>query len=167
VSPAQLIATKGPAARFELRWICRATRSFPTPLSPVISTFASPVAARRATARTSSITELAAMITGVPPAIARSGCVRSDEDIGFMTLATGRQKLLPSYTGTSCRGSRSQWMGHLFNNSKCLIVRLLRPYTRVVIAQVCSETAHAHVLTVRRRNPGGGAQARDPDTNGE
>ena len=37
-NPAQLIATKGPAARGPLKWSARATISFPVPLSPVMST---------------------------------------------------------------------------------------------------------------------------------
>ena len=51
-------------------------------------------------------------------------------------------------------------MGQQCNNCKRLSVRLLRLYTRLVIACACSVMAHAHVLTVSR-SVGGGSQERE------
>ena len=46
------------------QWMSRATRSLPTPLSPVMSTFASPAATRSTSARMSAICWLALTMTG-------------------------------------------------------------------------------------------------------
>ena len=56
---AQLTAMNGRAARVEWAWMYCATTSFPTPLSPVMKTLASPAAARVASARTCRIARLA------------------------------------------------------------------------------------------------------------
>jgi hypothetical protein len=59
----QLIATKGWLARTLARWIARASSSLPVPLSPWISTLASPAATRCAFARRSSITDERVMMS--------------------------------------------------------------------------------------------------------
>ena len=62
--PAQFTAMKGRDARADRVWISRAMRSFPTPLSPVTSTLASPAATRPTSARISAIWGLALMMSG-------------------------------------------------------------------------------------------------------
>jgi hypothetical protein len=59
----QLIATKGWFARTLARWIARASSSLPVPLSPWISTLASPAATRCAFARRSSINDERVMMS--------------------------------------------------------------------------------------------------------
>ena len=62
---AQLRATKRCAARSEREWTTRARMSFPTPLSPVMRTFARPSAIRVATAITRAQAALSPMTMGV------------------------------------------------------------------------------------------------------
>jgi len=64
LTPAQFTAMQAREARTDRAWISRATRSFPTPLSPVMSTLASPAATRPTSARISAIWGLALMMSG-------------------------------------------------------------------------------------------------------
>ena len=60
VTPAQFTATNGPRARGLPAWMASAMSSLPTPLSPVISTFASARATRWTSCRRFVICQLAA-----------------------------------------------------------------------------------------------------------
>ena len=65
VRPAQFTATNGASLRLEWLWMYRATRSLPTPLSPVIRTVAGLFAAPSAMASSSVIARLATTKTGL------------------------------------------------------------------------------------------------------
>ena len=69
---AQFSFSKGPRLRGLARWIARATSSFPEPLSPVMSTFASLRATFATSARTCSIARLSPTIASAAPARLRS-----------------------------------------------------------------------------------------------
>src|SRR5688572_12328973 len=69
--PAQLTATNSLFCRGPSAWMARATTSLPTPLSPVIRTFASDRATRMTSSRSSSISGLVPTSRGDSPTLIR------------------------------------------------------------------------------------------------
>src|SRR5690606_29508832 len=66
--------------------MCRAITSLPTPLSPVMRTFASPAADRRASASTSIMAALPAMTMGAPIEFGRAVlCAREADSFIWQT----------------------------------------------------------------------------------
>ena len=69
----QSTGTNGPDARGLMRWIARATTSFPEPVSPVISTVKSVGATRRISVRTRCISALDPIVSRAKASVRTQG----------------------------------------------------------------------------------------------
>jgi len=168
-TPAQLTATKGCLARWEWAWMSWAMRSLPTPLSPVMRTFASPHATRSASAQIAWIAALRPMMTGATDPSAGSGDaleVSVDHGIAGGTKVIGPSAGILQERGTpgalpGCRG----WGLRRRSVSKIhLRGALSRPGLPAAVmgpllgSSSCADTAAANAYVSPRR-PGGVAAA--------